>query len=149
MSQELLKRADEIRAKNKVLEGVKGSGFHDDDRNVARPEMFAAPQRNGLPRIGDHLVPFFDYDNMEQVIFVGPDAEKAMAALKTWYDRPKGDVVSLPGTDRKLMLKVIPRLKLETVDGLPRLTIWLCDWNDVLQALYAEGIGLSGAPLVA
>ncbi len=145
MSQELLQRANAIRARNKVLESVPGSGYHDNDKDHLG--RVCAPQLRGLPLISDHIVPFY---GTREVHFVGPDAERAMAAFRTWYDRHKTTDAavfsSYTGTDRKL-LTVIPKLAVHEVDGLPRLTLWKDEWNDFLHALYSQGIGLSGAPL--
>lgn len=144
MSKELIARADAVRAKHKLLESMPGTGFHDNDRNPSRPEVFAAPHKNGLPRASEHLVPFFDHHDDEVVHFVGDDADKATSALNSWLKKNhKADVSSMPGTERKLVLKIIPRL-LASVRTPGLLTIRLSDWNDVLHALYAEGIGLSG-----
>lgn len=75
-----------------------------------------------------------------------------MAALRTWYDSHKTTDAavfsSYTGTDRKL-LTIIPKISVREVDGVPRLTLWKDEWNDFLHALYAQGIGLSGAPLEA
>jgi hypothetical protein len=147
VSQELLQRADAIRARNKVLESVPGSGYHDNDKDHLG--RFCAPQRKGLPLISNHIVPFYGERDVQ---FVGFDAERAMAALETWYDKHKTTdaavFASYTGTDRKL-LTVIPKLAVREVDGLPRLILWKDEWNDFLHALYSQGIGLSGAPLEA
>lgn len=146
MSAKLLKRANDHRAHFKNLEGVKGSGFHDDDRNPARNDLFLAPQKNGEVRMSERLVHFTDHEEEDQC-FVGPDAEKAFAALQAWRKKCDGSNPNLPGTDRKLFHKIIPKLAIENVDGVPRLCVWLCDWNDVVHALHAEGVGLLGLPL--
>jgi hypothetical protein len=147
VSQDLLKRAEAIKARNKVLESVPGSGYHDNDKDHLG--RFCAPQRNGLPRISEHIVPFY---GERDVHFVGPDAERAITALQTWYDaRKTTDAAvfsSYTGTDRKLLV-IIPKVAVREVDGLPRLTFWKDEWNDFLHALYSQGIGLSGAPLEA
>ncbi len=145
MSEELLRRANAIRARNKVLESVPGSGYHDNDKDHLG--RFCAPQRRGLPLTSDHLVPFY---SEREVHFVGPDAERAMAALQTWYDAHKTTDAavfsSYTGTDRKL-LTVILKMAVREFDGLPRLILWKDEWNDFLHALLSQGIGLSGAPL--
>lgn len=147
MSAALKKRADDLRASYKQLEAVRGSGYHDDDKNPANPTLHLAPQRNGLPRMSEHVVAFFDHDGDETVEFVGDDAKRAHDALQQWLARnKKGDPTNKPGTERKLIQRLIPRLSVETVDGLPRLSVWLCDWNDVLFALQAEGVGVAGLP---
>jgi hypothetical protein len=156
MSRELLIRAEAIKARNQVLESVPGSGYHDNDRD--HRSLLRAPHRRHLPggqrpgteplaRISDHLVPFYSERSIE---FAGPCAERAFAALQSWYEAHRtSDAAafsSYTGTDRKLLIE-IPKLAVKSVDGLPSLTIWRDTWNDVLHALYSQGIGLSGAPL--
>ncbi len=144
----LVGRANAIRARAKVLEGVKGSGFHDDDRNPARTDLYLAPQRNGLPRCSEHVV-FFSDSAGEEVLFAGADADRAGTALAEWERKArKLDPLALTGTERKLLTRILPRLKREiAADSVPVLRVRLDTWNDVLHALYAEGLGLSGAPL--
>jgi hypothetical protein len=169
MSKKLVKRADDLRAKYKSLEVVKGSGYHDDDRNPTRPELFLSPQRAGYragdpppaawpPRMSEHLVGFYDHHDFEQVHFAGPDADKALAALKAFHAKIEAKMkeaertgqdayASLTGTERKLR-HLIPRLAIETEDGVKVLSLWLSDWNDHLHALQSENIGVTGLPLV-
>jgi len=154
MSAKLVERADAVRTKAKVLESVKGSGYHDDDRNVVRPDLFAAPQRNGLPRLSEHVVYFTDRFD-EWVLFAGSDAERVAAALNAWAKRAeKLDPATLTGTERKLVTRIVPSLfggatagGLANDDGVPVLRVRRDYWNDVLHALYAEGLGVSGLPL--
>jgi hypothetical protein len=146
MSKTLAERANEIRTKFTTLESIKGTGYHDDDRDQLNPSRFLAPQKNGMTKASESLVPFFDHRDDETVQFAGEDADKALSALKTWQDRyAKSDVTTLPGTQRKLLLKIIPKLAVTKIEGEARLTIKLSEWNDVLFALQAEGISLSGA----
>lgn len=144
MSQDLIRRADAVRARNKLLESVPGSGYHDDDRDHVHAHRHAAPQRNGLPRISDHIVPFYDHQG-EDVVFAGEDATRALQALHSWRKKyAKLDPSGLTGTERKLLLRIIPRAVISPTGMLAfRLDIW----NDVLYALQAEGVGLSGLPL--
>lgn len=140
MSQDLIKRADELRSRFKVLESVKNSGYHDEDRDHVRTDRHIAPQKNGFPPASQHLVMFTDYIE-ENVHFAGRDAEKVMACLKEWESENKGlDFFSATGTDKKLIIRIIPRLKV--VDGV--LTIRLSEWNDVLSVLVAKKVGLQG-----
>lgn len=141
---DLISRANAIRERARTLEAVPGSGLHDTDRNPTRPEMFAAPQKNGLPRQSEHLVFFLDLAG-EEMLFAGPDADRALTALKAWEVRTKRqDPLTLTGTERKLLARVLPRLA-PAADGTLR--VRADSWNDVLHALYAEGLGVSGAPL--
>lgn len=144
MPSDLAARADALRAKYKTLESVRGSGHHDDDRNPTQPHLFLAPQRNGLPRASEHVVGFFDYAD-ETVTFPPADAGRVLAVLAAWVKKAaKADLASLPGTERKLVLTITPRLA-AGADG--RLVVRLSVWNDVLYALQAEGMGVSGAPI--
>lgn len=145
---QLVERANAIRAKAKLLESVKGSGLHDDDRNPARSDLYLAPQRNGLPRQSEHVVFFSDFPG-EEVIFAGEDAKRAAAALAAWRAKTeKIDPMQLTGSERKLLVRILPRLVLAPGEGgIPLLRVRLDTWNDVLMALYAEGVGLSGAVL--
>lgn len=145
MTSELLDRADAIRARNKVLESVPGSGYHENDKDHLG--RYCAPHRRGLPRISDHVVAFYGERTVE---FVGPDAERTYAAIRAWHDEHKtidaAIFASYTGTDRTL-LAAIPKLAVRQVDGVPHLVLWKDLWNDFLHALYSQGIGLSGAPL--
>jgi hypothetical protein len=145
MHNDLIARADALRARYKVLESTPGTGHHDADRNPTRPEHFTAPQKNGLPPASENVVAFFDHD-AEEVWFVGPDAEKVKAALRRWGHRQRNaDVASMPGTERKLLLRIVPRLS-ETDESATGLMVRLSVWNDVLYALESERVGLSGLP---
>lgn len=141
---DLIRRADAIRAKARLLESIPGSGLHDNDRNPARPDLFLAPQRNGLPKQSEHLVFFADYLG-EEFVFAGRDADLCAAVLADWRAKAaKLDPLTLTGTERKLLARILPRLA-PLPDGTLRVrTDW---WNDVLFALYAEGAGVSGAPI--
>jgi hypothetical protein len=149
----LIARADKIKARNVILESVKGSGYHDDDRDFRG--QFCSPQKRHLPGgqdygalplppISQHCVPFYD---RRQVVFVGDCAERVLAALRQWHaDHITADIsrlMSYTGTEQKL-LTVIPELTVE--DG--RLAVWRDTWNDVHYALEQRGIGFTGAPLI-
>lgn len=143
MYQELLKRAEELRSRNRLQETVRGSGYHDEDRD--HRGQYLAPQRNGLPRVSEHLIAFYgEYD----VLFLGGDAGDAFNRLQAWALKHKEDLydVNCPGSYRKL-LKIIPKQKLEERDGVPVLSLRLLEWNDFLLALYEMGLGISGLPL--
>lgn len=155
MSAELAARAEALRAQYKNYESVPGSAYHDDTRNPSRPDLYLAPHRNKdargnyLPRVSDHLVAFYDHDDREEVHFAGPDATRALDALQAYHAAlAKRSAAPATGTDLRLLLRIVPRLKLEDVQGTPRLTVRLGDWNDVLHALGVQGLGVSGAPLV-
>lgn len=155
-TQDLLARAAKIKERNKLLESVPGSGYHDNDRDFRGRYM--APHKQHLPggmnegypplpRIGDHLVAFY---GRRDVLFVGEDAERALAAIRgyarQYLERVEADpqyIAALTGTQRKLCYDILPRLAI--VDGV--LEVWLTDWNDVLHAFDDQVIGTSGAPL--
>ncbi len=90
--------------------------------------------------------------NARQVVFAGDCATKAMDALKAYADKHKVRLDQfmktgnnpLTGQEVKLV-RTIPRLVI--VNDL--LTIWLDQWNDILHALYEQGIGITGAPYAA
>lgn len=135
-------RANALRDRYKVLEGVPGSGYHDNDRNLARTDLFLAPQKNGLQKCSEQLVFFTDFDD-EIVYFVGDDADKAMDLIQKWFESAKKeDIASAPGTTRKLFLKTVPKLSVK--DGV--LAIWLCDWNDVASIFEEAKVGFMGLP---
>jgi hypothetical protein len=141
MLESLVARAEAIRARGKVLESVPGSGYHVNDRDHTGTK-YLAPQRNGFNGPGENLVPFL---GERDVIFAGSDAPKALAAIRAWA--AKYEVLSphqMTGTQQKMIYAIIPRLAVK--DEL--LTIWLSDWNDVLEALTSQGVGLSGADLI-
>jgi hypothetical protein len=145
MSKDLLRRAEAHREHNRKLEQTKGSGYHDDDG--IRPTehgRYLAPQRNGKPRISDHLFHFTgDYD----VTFVGPCAAAALAALQAHAAQfADVDPFTLDGNDRKL-LRLVPKLRIADVDGVPTLRLPRGEWNAFLHGLLSQGVGLSGAPL--
>jgi hypothetical protein len=144
MSADLERRANALRAKAALLESVPGSGLHDSDRNPARPDLYLAPQRNGLPRASEAVVYFTDYPG-EEVLFAPGDAARALDALRAWEAAAKKlDPMGLTGTERKLLTRILPRLA-AGADGLLR--VRLDQWNDVIHALHERGVGLAGLPL--
>lgn len=143
MSKELLARAQAHRKHNKTMESIRGSGFHDADRDWRGVEN--SPQKQGLPRIGEHLIFFTDEYEM---LFVGPDADAAVDALAKYLARHKQrSPLDLTGTESKLVYKYLPRLSLTKEDGVNCLRVRRGEWNDVLHALIEMGKGVSGAPL--
>lgn len=146
---DLTARADDLRACFKRLEGIRGTGYHDEDRDLTQQHLGpharkVAPQANGLSRCSEQPVAFTDFEE-EQVFFAGEDADKVMALLTEFHAKYKSmDMTNAPGTIRKLILKIIPKLKVN--DGL--LMIWLCDWNDVLWLLENSKVGILGRAFV-
>lgn len=148
MSAELVARADAHRAKMKVREETPGSSYHDNDRDPTQPARFVAPQKNGVARSSEAVVAFDDAEG-EEVVFAGGDAGRVLAALAGWKKSMGSvDPVTLPGTERKLVLTIIPRLAAADDAGTPRLAVRRSWWNDVLFALQARGMNVAGAPLV-
>jgi hypothetical protein len=144
---DLLKRAEAHKAHNRKLEQTPGSGHHDRDTDPTNRARLIAPQHNGLPPVSAHLIAYFDHEYDEAVYMVGPDAPAALDALQVWCKKntPKNVHDPMPGTHRKI-LKHVPRLQVETRDGVPVLKMWLSEWNDFLYALEAMGLGVTGAP---
>lgn len=143
-------RAESVRARNRVLESVPGSGFHDNDRDVhgklAAPHMRHMPggMNDGslpLPRISEHVVAFMDERDIH---FSGPDASRVLDALTAFRAKlATRRIVDLEGTEAKMM-DVIPRLAIK--DGV--LSVWREDWNDILFSLDAQQVGVSCAPFI-
>jgi hypothetical protein len=140
----LFERAEAIRARYKVLESVPGSGFHDADLDHRGQPI--APQKRGLPAHSGHLVMF---DDEYEFVFAGADALMAKAELDAWYEAHASTDVNalnqLTGTQRKL-LSTIPKQKIQTRDGETVLAVNKSVWNEILEALYDQGVGVSGAP---
>jgi len=163
MSTELLTRAKEKLHRNELLfkDPTPGNHFyehfefldkpsaHHDKIDKYDPTENAGHKTKGrrLPPITEHIVPFV---GEREVKFVGPCAEKALAALKSWNEAfgPKSpeDWQHMTGSHRKLC-SCIPQLTIEPVDGVPTLKLWKDTWNDYILALYQMGVGLSGLPL--
>lgn len=159
-TEQLLSRADKVRAQfrewetHKQPDGTRGYGYHDTDVDLSqkhqdhRLQRKVAPQMNGLPKASESAVYFHDHEDLEQIHFVGPDADRVFKALQAWLGKPKGKLHSMTGTLLKLTTEIVPKMKLENHDGTPWLTFWLCDWNDVVYALNEMKVGICGAPLV-
>ena len=118
---DLSERAEAIRARNRILESVPGSGFHDNDRDAHN--RLAAPHRRHevggmaegsapLPRISEHLVAFM---GRRTATFAGADAERALEGLRGYVRGLDGmRHRDLTGTQQKLLDEVPP---LEIEDG--------------------------------
>lgn len=142
-------RAKAMKERNKLMESVPGSGFHDNDRDaygkLAAPHMRHLPggMMDGgrpLPRISDHAIAFMD---RRDVKFSGPCAEQVLKALKSYRERyAKAPASELTGTTIKLV-GLIPTLGIKD----DQLLIFREDWNDVLHALDETGVGVSCAPM--
>jgi len=143
----LLKRADETRTRNRVLETIPGSGHHDNDRDWRGTPN--SPQARGLPRVSEHIIVFISPD---EYVFVGIDAERADEALQKYHANltaviTSADVlIDLPGTDRKLF-KVLPKRRASKAGETSLLVIPATLWNDILVALYEMKIGVTGLDL--
>ncbi len=154
MSQPLVARAAAIKARNKTLESVPGSGFHDDDKDhrgqprcpQKRRDPHDPEGRRTLPRASDHLVPFYDE---RHVHFVGADAVRAKEALDAYHaahaTAEPAVFSGYTGTQRKL-LTIIPKTALSESEGVALLSLHRDEWNDLLFAMYTMGLGFSGAP---
>jgi hypothetical protein len=152
MSKAFLDRRDKLIARHKVLESVKGSGYHDDDKfegKLCAPQSIHLPGgpkvgQPPLPRISDHVVAFYAD---RTVAFVGADVVKVQDAFKSWLDRHAptnpAQIADLTGTDKKLLVE-IPKVAATENEGVATLVLWRDVFNDFVTALYAEGVGLSG-----
>jgi hypothetical protein len=145
----LAERAEAVRARNKILESVPGSGFHDNDRDahnrLAAPHMQHLPGgmaegQPPLPRISTNLVAF---DDRRQFILAGEDAVKALAALQTYHERIAQIRINLLTGSQAKLREEIPCLEIE--DG--KLVLWRDTWNDYLHAFDEQGVGISCLPL--
>lgn len=122
MSKEHLSRAAKIRELNTIKATVPGSGFRAND-----------------------LVVFHGDDDVR---FIGPCADAALEAFRSHYAKLQASPPdAVTGTQRKL-LRLIPKLAVTTADGVQTLTLRLGEWNAYLEALYAEGVFVTGAPFV-
>lgn len=134
--------AEEVRARNRLLATIPGSGHHPSDVDWrGRPR---APQLNGLPAAADHVLHFHDD---ERHVFIDRDADRVLDALREYHRQLAAHVndnaaADLTGTQRNLY-KLIPRLKVR--DGVLELPAGR--WNDYLEAIYQMGIGLTGVDL--
>ena len=145
----LAERAEQLRMRNRILESVPGSGYHDNDRDahnrLAAPHMQHLPGgmaegQRPLPRISARLVVF---DSRRQFTLVGDDAVKALKALHTYHARIAAiRIADLKGTEIKL-LEEIPQLAIQD----DRLVLWRDTWNDYLHAFDEEGVGVSCLPM--
>ena len=149
--QTFAERADALRARNRILESVPGSGFHDNDRDAHN--RLAAPHRRHevggmsegsrpVPRISENVVCFI---TARQGFFAGPDAARVFTALQAYHSRQVNKRYrDLTGTEIKL-LEEIPLLAIDD----DKLMVWLDTWNDYLHALDEQGIVVSCLPLVS
>lgn len=137
-------RAVALRERFKTLESVRGSGYHDADTSPVDGKTLIAPQKNGLPKASEQLV--FFCDSIEECNwFVGDDAKTAFKILRDWLERShRTDLTTATGTVRKLALKLIPRLKLQEIEGVAALMIWHSDWNDFHMVFDEAACGLQG-----
>jgi hypothetical protein len=156
----LRERAEELRARNRVLRSVPGSGYHDRDVDPLHGRLCAPHMRHRVggmepdappqPPIDEHLIAFYD---TRDVVFIDEDAEKVRQAvdayalgvrLKIEEALASGQgIPQIPGTDWAIMNRINPRLKAQT-NG--ELRVWREDWNDVLHVLDASCLATSGAP---
>ena len=145
----LAERAEQLRVRNRILESVPGSGYHDNDRDahnrLAAPHMQHLPGgmaegQRPLPRISARLVAF---DDRRHFTLVGDDAVKAIAALHAYHARIATiRIADLKGTEIKL-LEEIPQLAIED----DQLVLWRDTWNDYLHAFDEQGVGITCLPL--
>ena len=157
MSAELVKRADALRADFASKESQKGSGYHDDDaRTRGETVRFIAPQKQPNdynpdklhPKMSTAVVHFTDHTDDEVQVFAGGDAEKVFSAARSWAADTQGrPFQSLTGTERTLLFRIVPRLKIDASGSVPVLRVRMSDWNDVVFLLRYQNIAIAGLPL--
>lgn len=148
----LQERADAVRARNKILESVPGSGFHDNDRDWSN--RLAAPHRRhqvggmtegkpALPRISEHVVCF---NSRYQITFAGTDAVEVLEAFQLFRTKTMAHkkYSLMTGTE----LKMVEEIAEMQIDADGNLTLDRATWNDYLYVWDEMGIGISCAPLV-
>lgn len=147
-----IKRADEVRTRNKVLESVPGSGFHDNDRDAHN--RLCAPQTRHLPggcaegqpplrRISMNVVAFVD-DKGRKIRFFGNDAIQVKQAIDDYLaDLALRSPMSYTGTERKLTAEAI-HVVVNPLTG--ELEIWMDTWNDFLHIFDSCSLGVSCLP---
>lgn len=146
MTAELACRADAIRARFRLLEGVRGSGWHDDDRNPTVPEKYLAPQRNGRSLASDNIVYF---DDEFSIVIAGNDVQRVLLATSAHREALIAMGWENLSVDQLRVVKRIPSFKASSNgDNVPLLVVPRQLWNLLLQVLEAQCIGVSGAPLV-
>ena len=157
MMRSLQERAEELRARNRILRSVQGSGYHDRDTDLfgklRAPHMRhlvggQLPDAPPEPPVDEHLIAFYD---VRDVVFIGDDARRVREAVEAYAGRSRkalegalerGEgVPMLTGTDWAILNRINPRLRVQT-DG--ELRVWREDWNDVLHVLEVSCLATTG-----
>ena len=152
MSQEMQKVADQLREDSRQKEKYLGTGFHDNDRNPTKPDIFVAQQRKLIEnspdkffcKASENVVAFTgEFD----VVFVGEDAEKVLKCCRQWAESLE-DYREEDITEKQRKFKrYISKMEVTTKDGEVRLTLRKALWNDYAHILYSQGQGIFGQPL--
>lgn len=146
MLDELLKRAENIRAYWRKLESVKGSGYHDNDGAVDKSWQ-VAPQNKGEPRRSTNAVLFRDRFGF---VAFGIDATRLFESLQGYASKLKEQIVTDPFAltlRQQKQYQYIGQLGLEAFEGQPKLLLPRDEWDDLLGALYMEVVGVSILPM--
>ena len=150
MSKAMLFVADQIREKALNMEKYPGTGFHDNDRNPTRPDIFVAQQKQLVEnsdkffcKRSEDLV-FFqgEYD----VALVGDDCTKALDVLQQWASKINSLPPEAVSPKAHKMRKCMAKLKITEVDGIARLIFRRPLWMDYVSIFYEMGQGVTGQP---
>lgn len=146
-------RANQVRARNKVLESVPGSGFHDNDRDAHN--RLCAPHTRHLPggcaegqqpigRISNNIVAFID-DRGRKMRFFGEDARIVKNLVEEYIAKlADRSPLTYTGTERKLADEAF-HIIVNPETG--ELEIWMDTWNDFLHIFDTSGVGVSSLPI--
>lgn len=145
-------RANEVRSRNKILESVPGSGFHDNDRDAHN--RLCSPQSRHLPggcaegqpplhRISLNVVAFVD-ERGRKIRFFGDDAIRVKEAIDDYMAAlASRSPMTYTGTERKLSAEAI-HVVVNPQTG--ELEIWMDTWNDFLHVFDSRFLGVSCLP---
>ena len=152
MSQDMQLVADQIRDEARNKEKYRGTGFHDDDRNPTKPDIFIAQQRKLIEnstdkyfcKASENVVAFTgEFD----VVFVGEDAEKVLQCCRKWSDSLKDYREEDITEKQRKFRRYISKMEVTSKDSQVRLTLRKALWNDYAHILYSQGQGIFGQPL--
>lgn len=152
VSQELEVVANQFREEARNREKYPGTGYHVDDRNPTKPDIYLAQQRR--PTEGSS-VKFFckasenvtAFTGEFDVVFIGEDSEKVLKTLKEWAEETSRSNPEDITLKQRKMLKYISRISLTTKDEIPRLILRKALWADYIHILSLQGQGVFGYPL--
>ncbi len=142
MSQVLLDRANDIKAKQGALASFKGSGFHPKDTVAVGEGGEPVRRKDGReitePTIDKDLIAFGDKGGRHYHWLVGECATKAHEALSKLYEHPVEFGMLADDVNAR---KLLPETTYEEKgpDGVSRLTIHRDQWNAFVHAMELAG----------